>query len=549
VPASILPVYVGLVTLILLGWAAAMQLLQWWDIYRETWPLALTMVPGSFIAGATAEGGGAVAFPVFTKAFGVASQDAKLFALMIQSVGMTMAALTIRLRRIPVLGRAIALALPGGIIGLVLGDLLLVLPEPYPKLFFSLVAAVFGLFLIYNRWVLRHAPHARLPHGGRGQDLLLILAGVLGGLVTAVIGVGIDMLLFIVLTLLYGIDEKISTPTTVALMGLLSVVGFLWHALVRQHIAVEVWQFWMSAVPIVVFGAPLGVWVCSRLARDGLLYLLLLLIALDLASTLWLIPLDAARLTFLLVCAVISGLLFTLLLWLRQRAAARLAVPDPVLPAQALAVAAPVVQIAPVQIAPAGAPTGAPTGAPATRSPPASPSAWVQRWAGLVPVGGRVLDLACGNGRHARYLAVLGHPVLAVDRVLPPVPPDADPAPDSDPGRGLAIDWQRYDLEAHPWPFPAGTFAGIIVVNYLHRPLFEPLLAALAPGGVLIYETFSVGQPRYGRPRNPDFLLGPGELLERVRGRLHVIAYEDLDEPARRRCVQRLCARRPLEQS
>ena len=160
-------------------------------------------------------------------------------------------------------------------------------------------------------------------------------------------------------------------------------------------------------------------------------------------------------------------------------------------------------------------------------------SAWVQRWAGLIPAGGRVLDLACGGGRHGVYLAGLGHPVLAVDRDL-----SLAAVVRNAPGIG----WRQADMEADPWPFAGDCFAGVVVTNYLHRPLFEPLLAALAPGGVLIYETFTLGQARYGRPRNPAHLLLPGELLETVRGKLRVHAFEDVDEPEQRRCVQRLCA-------
>ena len=162
------------------------------------------------------------------------------------------------------------------------------------------------------------------------------------------------------------------------------------------------------------------------------------------------------------------------------------------------------------------------------------PSAWVCRWAELVPAGGGVLDVATGGGRHARYFAARGHPVEAVDR-------------DAAGLAGLAgmagITARCADLESAPWPYAGRTFAGIIVTNYLHRPLFPRLLAALAPGGVLIYETFAAGNERYGRPANPDFLLRHGELLEVVRGRLTVVAYEDLlvsvPKPAR---VQRICA-------
>jgi len=166
-----------------------------------------------------------------------------------------------------------------------------------------------------------------------------------------------------------------------------------------------------------------------------------------------------------------------------------------------------------------------------------TPSAWMIRWAGLVPAGGRVLDIACGNGRHARFFASRGHPVEAVDR---------DPALLTRLAGVPGVSTRCADLEAGPWPYPGDRFAGIVVANYLHRPLFPHLLAALAAGGVLIYETFAAGNERYGRPSNPDYLLKPGELLEVVRGRLTVIAYEELDvsEP-RPAAVQRICATNP----
>lgn len=166
-----------------------------------------------------------------------------------------------------------------------------------------------------------------------------------------------------------------------------------------------------------------------------------------------------------------------------------------------------------------------------------APSVWVQRWAGLIPPPGPVLDLACGMGRHTVYLSGLGLEVTAVDL-------DMD---QSEAVRPLAgVTWLRRDMEAGDWPFPVGHWSGIVVSNYLHRPLLPHLLAGLAPGGVLIYTTFAHGQQVFGRPGNPAHLLMPGELLEWVRGHLRVIAYEDVQEtapvPARR---QRLVARRP----
>jgi len=150
-----------------------------------------------------------------------------------------------------------------------------------------------------------------------------------------------------------------------------------------------------------------------------------------------------------------------------------------------------------------------------------------------------VLDLACGGGRHARYLATLGYRVEAVDR-------DGEDLREL--GSVAGVKTRAADLENGPWPYAGQRFDAIVVTNYLHRPLFPHLLGALAAGGVLIYETFAIGNERYGRPSNPDFLLKSGELLEVVRGRLRVVAYEEVNvEVPRPAMVQRISAvNRPL---
>jgi len=171
---------------------------------------------------------------------------------------------------------------------------------------------------------------------------------------------------------------------------------------------------------------------------------------------------------------------------------------------------------------------------PLSHSADSLPSDWVCRWADQIPKGGRVLDVACGAGRHARYLAARG---FAVDAV------DIDISTCAGCTASPSISLRQADLEGEPWPYPAEIFQGIVVTNYLHRPLFPSLLGSLAPGGVLIYETFALGNERYGRPKNPNFLLLPDELLEMVRGKLRVIAYEDvLAEVPRLARVQRICA-------
>lgn len=143
-----------------------------------------------------------------------------------------------------------------------------------------------------------------------------------------------------------------------------------------------------------------------------------------------------------------------------------------------------------------------------------------------------MLDLAAGGGRHSVYFSSLGYEVEAVDRDVSAL-------------RSIAgIHVRAADLEADPWPYAGRRFAGIVVTNYLHRPLFPLLIEALVPGGVLIYETFMLGNERYGRPSNPDFLLRPNELLAVTAG-LEVRGFEQgyvvESKPA---MVQRLCARK-----
>ena len=132
-----------------------------------------------------------------------------------------------------------------------------------------------------------------------------------------------------------------------------------------------------------------------------------------------------------------------------------------------------------------------------------APSPWVERHLPLIPPGGRVLDLACGSGRHARLLAARGYEVVAVDRDFAAISGL----------RGVAgITTLQLDLEGGDWPLAGEHFAGIVVTNYLWRPRLADVCALLESGGVLIYETFMVGNEAYGKPSNPDFLLHPGEL-------------------------------------
>ena len=163
------------------------------------------------------------------------------------------------------------------------------------------------------------------------------------------------------------------------------------------------------------------------------------------------------------------------------------------------------------------------------------PLDWIARFVPLVKSDGTFLDVACGNGRHARYLINLGYQVTAMDRDISAIrkSKNAD-----------SIELIEADLEdGSPWPLGSRKFDGIIVSNYLYRPLFPAIIDALDDDGILIYETFSLGNEKYGRPSNPNFLLKPGELLSACSDELRVIAYEDglLKTPSPA-VKQRICA-------
>ena len=174
---------------------------------------------------------------------------------------------------------------------------------------------------------------------------------------------------------------------------------------------------------------------------------------------------------------------------------------------------------------------GPPLPSPQTHPPGGdAPSPWVQRWTHLIAPGGAVLDLACGHGRHMRYLTDNGFRPVGVDRN-----PEA---------LAQAQAWGETclaDVENHAWPFPGRVFDAVIITNYLWRPLLPQILASLAPHGLLIHETFALGNETVGRPSRPDFLLRHGELLLMCAG-LHIVAYENgfIDSPAR--FVQRVVA-------
>lgn len=164
-------------------------------------------------------------------------------------------------------------------------------------------------------------------------------------------------------------------------------------------------------------------------------------------------------------------------------------------------------------------------------------SSWVKRFLGSVPDGGQVLDVACGSGRNISAALKHGLNVTAIDRSIEKAKAHFAASP--------SVNLIQLDLETgQPLgeAIPAGRFSAVIVTNYLWRPILPDIVAAVAPNGLLIYETFGVGNERFGKPSNPDFLLRPGELLEAVQGKLTPFFYENAELKQPERIVQRICA-------
>ena len=280
---------------------------------QEYWEISVTMIFGSLIAGATSEGGGAVAFPVFTKLLHINPVDAKVFSFAIQSIGMTSASLVIIYLGIKVEWRVIFWASLGGTLSTILSSIWLapLLPPPVLKMSFTAMITSFAITLfVLNRREERLC-HDHLPRVGISEQIILISAGFLGGIMSGLVGTGIDVITFSFIVLLFRLSEKVGTPTSVILMSINTLISFALHGLVLAKFTPQVQAYWFAAMPIVVIGAPVGAMICNRLNRIIIARILILLIAFELVTSLWLIPLTSLVVTTSLAIFILfSGLYY-----------------------------------------------------------------------------------------------------------------------------------------------------------------------------------------------------------------------------------------------
>jgi len=276
------------------------------------WRIALTMVFGSMVGGGTSEGGGAIAFPIFTKLLHIAPYDARNFSLAIQSVGMGSATLSILYLRIPIERRVLFYAGIPGVLGVVFGAYSVApfVPPVFVRTSFTVLVSSLGVAL----WLVNRDKtvwrNECMPIFGLGEKGILIAAGFVGGVVSALVGTGENSVAFMVMVLFFRINEKIVTPTTVILMTMVTIPGFLFHIFVLRDVTPAVMGYWLAAVPVVAVGAPLGALICSHMKRHAIVLLLLFLIALEFLSTLLLVPMSRhvllASLATLAACGLID---------------------------------------------------------------------------------------------------------------------------------------------------------------------------------------------------------------------------------------------------
>jgi len=259
---------------ILTVWLIYMTATQKWGVFLEyseagiqNWYMSLTMVFGSFIAGATSEGGGAVAYPVMTLLFKVESHIARNFSLAIQSIGMVSAAYFIFARRIPIDKTYLFRCTIGGFFGIIFGTFFIdpLVSPPYVKMLFVTLWLSFGVVLFYANVFKKRQTVYQLPNLPSSEKRLLVGVGFLGGIISALTGSGIDIFTFSFVTTRYNLSEKVATPTSVCLMAGNTVIGFVLHAfIIQDFFNTDAFNYWLVAMPVALFAAPLGAFFISQ---------------------------------------------------------------------------------------------------------------------------------------------------------------------------------------------------------------------------------------------------------------------------------------------
>lgn len=296
-------------------WLGYMLSHDGFELYKTNWMAPVTMVFGAFIAGASSEGGGAVAFPVFTLLMDVAPATARNFSFACQSIGMTAASMLIIGMKIPVSWRAITYTSLGGIFGLVMSTFWIVplLHGAQIKLFFVSLWLSFGFALYLSNLNANREVKKDLTILNKSDKIRIIFFGFIGGAITAFFGNGIDIFTFCLFTLYYKISEKVATPTSVIIMTINTILGFLLHVFIIKDFQQQAFEFWLCSIPPCIIFAPLGAYVISYFTRNTIAVILYVIIIVQYIGALFVIQPPITEIIFSFIIVGI-GLMF--FLWL-----------------------------------------------------------------------------------------------------------------------------------------------------------------------------------------------------------------------------------------
>lgn len=280
--------------------------------FQEYYPVPLTMIVGSFIAGFTCEGGGAVSFPVFTKLLHIPTDVARDFAFASQGVGMTFASMSIFLRKTPIEKNVILHSIIGGLAGMVFAMFYVVpiVGNVAVKLTFTVLTVAFAFALILKNFVFSFNEVKCIENFSNKDRVILMTTGFIGGIFSALTGSGIDFVTFSFITLYYKIDEKVATPTSVVIMAFYAATTALFKMFITQDFNPLSFTLWKLAVPVVAIGAPIGAIVCSKVTRMFVVKILLFFIATEFLSTVLIVKAEPKAWIISGVGLLVSSLLY-----------------------------------------------------------------------------------------------------------------------------------------------------------------------------------------------------------------------------------------------
>ena len=309
------------VLIILVLWTIHMQSSNSWFLFTNNWFMSLTMVFGSFIAGASSEGGGAVAFPVMTLGFDISPFTARNFSLAIQSVGMTVASYFILVKRIKVEYKYLLPVSIGGTVGMVLGTIYLVplVPVAYAKMLFVTFWLSFGLVLFYVNEVYKRKTVDKLSDFHWHEKISIIIVGIIGGGIGSLLGSGLDIFSFSYVTMRYHLSEKVATPTSVVIMAINSIVGFSLHYFFINDFGTAEFNYWLVCIPVVVFGAPMGAYFINAQTRGFISKFLYVVIFAQFIGALFIIKPSGSLLYFSIIVFLFGVFFFFGFAWLSKR--------------------------------------------------------------------------------------------------------------------------------------------------------------------------------------------------------------------------------------